>query len=350
MNSLASLIAVNLKMFWREPGTLFWAVLFPILMAWVLGIAFTTEKETIYNVHVLSEKGKIAQFKTLPDTLMAGEKIGPVTKIVVHYSNKEQAYTALKKGYTEVIIEEVNDRLVFHYDKGNPRAVSAYLLLERELQGKTRPAAEWKVAAISTVGNRYVDFLIPGLIALGIMNSCIWGISWTLIDLRMKKLLRRMVATPMKKPVFILSHFISRVILSSFEAVVLLLFAYFYFDITIQGSFLGLLVVYLAGVFAFSGIALCAGSRTSSSQVGNGLINAATLPMMILSGIFFSYQNFPEWAIPLIKVLPLTLLADSIRGIFTEGFGFAAILFPSAVLLFTGVAFTVAGLKIFKWY
>jgi ABC-type multidrug transport system permease subunit len=115
-------------------------------------------------------------------------------------------------------------------------------------------------------------------------------------------------------------------------------------------NFAALLLVFLAGNFAFAGLAVFVSSRTSNTEVGNGFINAIVFPMMILSGIFFSYHNFPDWAIPVIQMLPLTMLADGIRSIFIEGTGLVQVAPPILILTAIGALFFTAGLKIFKWY
>jgi ABC-2 type transport system permease protein len=182
------------------------------------------------------------------------------------------------------------------------------------------------------------------------MNSCIWGIGWNLIDSRIKKLLRRMVATPMKKSVFLTAHMITRFIVLFSEASILFVFARVAFGVVIQGSPLALLLVYLSGTFAFAGIAILTSSRAANTQVGNGLINAVVLPMTIVSGVFFSYHNFPDWIEAIVKFLPLTLVADSLRAIFNEGAGIKQIFLPVVILITTGALTFVAGLKIYKWY
>lgn len=245
-------------------------------------------------------------------------------------------------------IEVKDDSLIYHFDPLNPDAQLTHLTLEREISGGASSSAS--VRPLQTKGTRYIDFLIPGLIALGIMNSCLWGIGWTLIETRMKKLLRRMVATPMKKSVFLMSHIVTRIVLGGVETALLLLFAYLYFGTTITGSFVAFVMVFLAGLFAFAGIGILTASRTAKTETANGLINAVTLSMMILSGIFFNYHNFPDWAIPVIQVLPLTVLADAIRSIFIEAASLADVLIPIVILTITGLVTFVTGLKIFKWY
>jgi ABC-type multidrug transport system permease subunit len=108
--------------------------------------------------------------------------------------------------------------------------------------------------------------------------------------------------------------------------------------------------MFLAGNIAFAGIAVFVSSRTSNTEAGNGMINFVVFPMMILSGIFFSYQNFPDWSLPVIKNLPLTMLTDGVRSIFNEGAGYHEVALPVLILLIIGISFFSVGLKIFKWH
>jgi ABC-2 type transport system permease protein len=111
-----------------------------------------------------------------------------------------------------------------------------------------------------------------------------------------------------------------------------------------------LIVLFMAGNIAFSGISVLISSHTSNPEVGNGIINAVVTPMMVVSGVFFSYHNFPDWTIPFIRYLPLTMIADSFRSIFNEGAGFSDVWREAFVLTSIGTLSFILGLKIFKWY
>jgi len=182
------------------------------------------------------------------------------------------------------------------------------------------------------------------------MMSCMWGISYGIIEKRSKKLLRRLVATPMKKSHFLIALIAVRIVMNFIESSAILLFALIAFGMTIQGNLSALIMMFLAGNIAFSGIAVLVSSHTSNTEVGNGLINFVVFPMMVLSGIFFSYQNFPDWSLPVIRNLPLTMLTDGIRSIFNEGAGYHEVALSIIILLTTGALFFSAGLKIFKWH
>lgn len=347
MKSLYQLILIHFKTFFREPAILFWAILFPILMAWILGIAFANKGESLRTVYVTGEETKVVK---VSGEQVFGQGTGNISRVKFVRVSEEQAVQAIKRGIIAIYIEVRADSLIYHFDPLNPDAQLTHLLLDREINGVDEGSARTGIEQLQTVGTRYVDFLIPGLIALGIMNSCIWGIGWTLIETRMKKLLRRMVATPMKKSIFLSSHVLTRIALGGIETFLLLAFAYFYFDTSVTGSILAFIVVFLSGIFAFSGIAILIASRTSKTEVANGLVNAVTLPMMILSGIFFNYHNFPEWSVPIIQALPLTLVADSIRSIFIEAATLADVGRAIVILNATGLVTFILGMRSFRWY
>jgi ABC-2 type transport system permease protein len=362
LHSLWQLISVNYKEFLREPGILFWSLAFPVLMAWVLGIAFTKRAESVQTIAFVSSPAivtKLDQFLGESEKQTASKhpvfqktfdnKLGKLTFRLLPVTI-DSAILMLKRGETSLILLEQGDSIVYLLDPQNAEAKLNYLVLSAAINHDPLIYNSESVKILSQSGTRYVDFLVPGLLALGIMNGFLWGIGYTLIEIRTKKLLRRMVAAPMKKSMFIFSHFFSRLTLSAFEALVLFCFAWFYFRIQIQGSIPAFIMIFLAGSFCFAGIAILMGSRTSSSRVGNSLINVITLPMMILSGIFFSYHNFPEVVIPVIQKLPLTLLTDSLRSIMTEGTGIGENLPAMVILAGVGTICFFLGLRIYKWY
>ncbi len=362
LNPVWQLISINYKEFLREPGILFWSLAFPVLMAWVLGIAFTKRAETVQSIACVTSPG----IHTKLDTFLLGSersvssgryfyrntfstKLGKNIFRLIPVS-PDSAIVMLKRGETSLIIAEQGDSLVYRLDPQNTDARYNYLVLSAAIENKPADKTSGGVEVLSQQGTRYVDFLIPGLLALGIMNGFLWGIGYTLIEIRTKKLLRRMVAAPMKKWQFLFSHFFARISLSAFEAIVLYFFAWMYFRIQMSGSVTAFILVFISGSFCFAGIALLMGSRTSSSRVGNALINVITLPMMILSGIFFSYHNFPDVVIPVIRTLPLTLIADSLRSIMTEGAGIGESLPAVLILTAFGTICFILGLRIYKWY
>ena len=358
----------------REPGVLFWGILFPILMSLGLGIAFTKKADVLRKVAVINlsqnqvksiDTGTIYSFlnnsceRNIPSEkegykwkhVIKDEKLG--NSIFLFYDMSwDEAMKFLKRGTMNVLILDNKGTTEYHFDPMNPDAQLTYLKLRSILgEGETKTVtASSEIKPLTVTGTRYIDFLVPGLIAMGVMMSCMWGISYGLIEKRSKKLLRRLVATPMKKSHFLIALITVRITMNFIESLVLFVFALFAFKMTIQGDITALILIFLAGNIAFAGIAVLVSSNTSNTEVGNGLINFVVFPMMVLSGIFFSYQNFPDWSIPVIKMLPLTMLTDGIRSIFNEGAGYNEVAVPIMILIATGAIFFSAGLKLFKWH
>jgi ABC-type multidrug transport system permease subunit len=366
LKTLWQLISINYKEFIREPGILFWSLAFPILMAWVLGIAFTKRGEMIETIACVESpsitSSRLDSFLSTADKVTGlprrhhpefhksfKNKLGKITFRLITVSF-DSAMLMLKRGETSLIMQEQKDSILYLFDPQSAEAKLNYAMLFSVINHERLIYNTESVKVLTQKGTRYVDFLIPGLLALGIMNGFVWGIGYGLIEIRTKKLLRRMVATPMKKSSFIFSHFFARISLSAFEAFVLFFFSWIYFRTQIQGSVLAFVMIFLAGSFCFAGLSILMASRTSSSRVGNALINLITMPMMVLSGIFFSYHNFPDLVIPFIQKLPLTLLADSLRGIMTEGTGIRENIMPFFVLSGMGSLCFMLGIKIYKWY
>jgi ABC-type multidrug transport system permease subunit len=374
VKQLWQLIAALFREIIREPGVLFWGILFPILMSLGLGLAFTKKTDVIRKVAIInitetssaaSENSVVAGFlqKNCQKNVSASsdswqwkytirdEKLG--NSVFLFYKmNWDEAVKLLKRGTINVLLLGKNDSLEYHFDPMNPDAQLTYLKLSTIVgSGAVQPVpTNSEIKPLTVTGTRYIDFLVPGLIAMGVMMSSMWGISYGIIEKRSKKLLRRLVATPMKKSHFLIALITVRIAMNFIESSVLFLFALFAFKMTIQGNISALILMFLSGNIAFAGIAVFVSSHTSNTEVGNGLINFVVFPMMVLSGIFFSYQNFPDWSLPVIKNLPLTMLTDGIRSIFNEGAGYHEVTMPILILLAIGALFFSVGLKIFKWH
>lgn len=368
-SQLYRLLAANFTQLLREPAVLFWGIGFPILMAWGLGIAFTKQGDVSRTVAIVTHNSgeetgasdnsvfhtflrKNAVKKDNRYTLtLSNNKLGKVN-LTFRECSWNEAYTLLKKGNVTLIVEDHPKEVKYHFDPANTDAQMLFQLITGSLTYGTGfyGLHQSEIKPMTLSGTRYVDFLIPGLLAMGVMMSSVWGISYSIIDRRSKKLLRRMVATPMKKSNFLLALMIARLAMNLIEAGLLFLFAWLYFGTTIQGSLPALFTIFLMGNFAFSGIAILIASNTANPEVGNGLINAVVTPMMVVSGVFISYHNFPDWILPFIQYLPLTLLADSVRSIFNEGAGFAQIWMEMLLLTLMGVLTFITGLKLFRWH
>jgi ABC-2 type transport system permease protein len=374
-SQLWQLIIAHFKEITREPGVLFWGIIFPILMSVGLGIAFTKKTDVIRKVGIIenTEETKVSDGIS-PNLTGFLEKYGTVNEMTEKdsYSWKitlpddklgnsiflfyklswNEAMLQLKRGSINVVMLERDGQIEYHFDPLNSDAQLTYIKLNGIIgnQKALISGTNVSVKPLTVTGTRYIDFLVPGLMGMGVMMSTLWGLSYGIIDKRSKKLLRRMVATPMKKHYFLVALITVRFGMNLIESMLLLIFAIFAFHLKIQGSIPALILIFFAGNVAFAGISVFVSSHTSNTEVGNGLINAIVMPMMVLSGIFFSYHNFPDWSIPVIQKLPLTMVTDGMRSVINEGAGYPEIALPFLILMAIGLLFFSIGLKIFKWY
>jgi len=361
-NQLCQLIVCRFFETIREPEVLFWGIVFPVLISIGLGLAFMQKNESKFNIVLVGDN--ISSIDSL--LLIYGQKQVKNGQEIVTWSvtddilgntqfnfsrNRwDDAIVSLKRGEANLIITDSLLQINYNFDPRNEQAELAYMKLTELLKKPSnKNITQSQISPLTLKGVRYIDFLIPGLIAFGLMGSLLWGISYTIIECRSQKLMRRLIATPMKKSNFLIAIIFVRTIMNVIEALTIFFFAWLLFDIQIQGNIGALTVLFIAGNIAFAGISVLISCRTSKTEAGSGILNAVQMPMMILSGIFFSYHNFPEWSIDTIKLLPLTALTDGMRSIFNEGAGWLEIISPAIALSTFGIACFAAGIKLFKW-
>ena len=341
-SQLAEMTLARVKEFYREPGAMFWAFGFPVLLAVALGIAFRNRPPEAPRVAIESA----GDLSWLEDTL---KKEG--VQVVLRGSAKD-ARAALAEGKVDLVIRpEDQVRVTYRFDPANPSGRLARFVVDSAVQkGLGRPpAVVTEDEIVSEPGSRYIDYLMPGIIGMNVMGSSMWGIGYTIVWERKKKLLKRLVATPMRRSNYLLSYLLSRFIFLVIEVAALLLFARFVFDVTIQGSLVGVAVVSLLGLAAFSGLSLLVASRAQSIEAVGGWMNLAMMPMWLLSGSFFSYERFPEIMHPFVRALPLTAINDGLRAIMSRGAGLGGVGVELGVLVAWAVLSFAVALKVFRW-
>jgi ABC-type multidrug transport system permease subunit len=239
----------------------------------------------------------------------------------------------------------------FRYDDTNSEARSARLLAERALQQAAGVRDRVPVTAeiVHEPGSRYIDFLVPGLLGMNLMGSGIWGVGFAIVDARRKKLLKRLVASPMSRAEYLLSFVLSRLMLLLLEVTALVGFGALVFGVPLYGSLWQFGILCLLASLTFSALGLLIASRARTIEAASGLMNFVMLPMWVFSGVFFSYERFPEVFHPFIRALPLTAVIDALRANMLQGAGLEALSAELAVMgAWLGVSFFTA-LKLFRW-
>ena len=340
---LTQLVTVRFLEFWREPEAVFWVFIFPILLAAGLGIAFRERPPEVVKVGVLM---------TEPYAGAVSDAIARDSQLEVVPLDDSAGRYALRTGRIAVFVTPRSARAVeYWYDDTRPDARNARLLVDGAIQRAAgrQDAAMVRDRHVREPGARYIDFVIPGLLAMNLMGSGIWGVGFTIVEARRKKLLKRLVATPMSRAQYLGSFILSRLAMLVLEVGGLLGFGVWVFGVPARGSAAMLVLVTLLAALAFSAIGLLVASRVRTIEGASGLMNLIMMPMWIFSGVFFSASNFPDAAQPFIQALPLTAAADALRATLLEGASFAT-LSPELGILgaWLMVSFTAA-LALFRW-
>jgi ABC-type multidrug transport system permease subunit len=342
---LVQMIASRFREFLREPEVIFWVYGFPLILAVVLGYAFSNKEPTPPRVDVQATPDK-ARAEAIAQRLRHDDLADKALMVEVLPENdcKER----LQKGKTDLYLIVRGKDIEYVYDRTIEDSVkSRYwveaLLSRQYTEGIIGPREE------KGPGTKYIQFLLPGLVGINIMGGGLFGVGFVLVDMRVRKLFKRLMATPMRHSDFLLSLLMARLLFLLPEMASLLLVGYFGLGVPIRGSIFTLVLVIVIGAAAFASIGLLLGSRTEKTETMSGFINLLMLPMYLLSGVFFSSKRFPEEAQPFIEALPLTQLNNALRAVMLEGAGLWEVKWPITILLAYAVVSFGLALRWFKW-
>jgi ABC-2 type transport system permease protein len=340
LQPLLELTKARLREFYREPGMIFWVFGFPVLMAIGLGMAFRSQPPERPAVAILA-----APEHPLAQALVASQLVAPVLE------TEARALCGLARARYVLLLDLRGPEPVYRYDPmlRDARLARAYVDAELERAAGRRDLLAPRDEPQSVPGTRYIDFLMPGLIALNLMGSSLWGVGYSLVVARKRKLLRRFAVTAMRRSDYLLSYFLSRMVFLALELGVLVAFGVLAFGTKVQGSYPGLILFALLGAAAFAGLGVLIGARVDNTEVAQGWMNFIQLPMWVLSGAYFSNERFPDWLQPIIRALPLTALVDALRRIYNEAASLGQ-LWPQLALLsaWTLASFALA-VRTFRW-
>jgi ABC-2 type transport system permease protein len=344
---LGQLILARLREFYREPEAIFWVYGFPILIALALGFAFRNKPVEHITVLVQEVPGAEARTDAVVDALK------PDKRYDVTRADEATCRLGLRTGKTDlVVVPTSSDKgCEYVYDPTRPEGVLARGKVDDTLQraGGRKDVLLIVDQELTEPGGRYIDFLIPGLLGMSLMGGGLWGVGFATVDLRIRKVLKRFLATPMRKTHFLAAMIISRLFLLVPEVLVVLIFARLAFGVVVQGSLLAVGVLLFLGALTFAGIGLLVACRAQTLETVSGLMNLVMLPMWVLSGIFFSPERFPAAAQPFIKALPLTPLIDALRNVSLEGASLASQWVQVVTLAAWAAGSFLLALRFFRW-
>jgi ABC-type multidrug transport system permease subunit len=337
MSSLYQLTTVRFRLIVREPEAIFWIFIFPILLAMGLGIAFRNRPADALQVGATTTQ--------LTQALAADKGLTAATM------DEHTGTRALATGSILVLAIQTPSGVAYKFDDTNPDARTARLLVDCAIQtaaGRQEPVhAENNL--VHETGARYIDFVVPGLLGMNLMGSAMWGLGFSIVEARQKKLLKRLVASPMPRWQYLMSFLLSRLLMLIIEVAAFLGFARLAFGVPFRGSLLQLLFLCLLTSLAFSALGLLVSSRARTMEAASGLMNLVMLPMWILSGVFFSASRFPAVIQPIVRALPLTAAIDAMRGNMLQGMTLSQLTVPVKILATWLVVAFVVSLRIFRW-
>jgi len=336
-SSLFQLTITRFRLFLREPEAVFWVFIFPIILAVGLGIAFRNRPAEVLPVAATTPQ--------LTQALAADKGLRATTM-----DDRAGTY-ALATGTIQLLAIQTSQGVVYKYDDTNPDARIARLLVDRAIQSAAgqHDGVAVQNRLIHETGARYIDFVIPGLLGMNLMGSAIWSLGFAIVESRQKKLLKRLVASPMPRWQYLASFLLSRLIMLVIELVVFLGFARLAFGVPFRGSLGDLAFLCLLTSLAFSALGLLIASRAKTMEAASGLMNLVMMPMWILSGVFFSASRFPAIIQPLVRALPLTAAIDALRGNMLQGLSLPQLAVPVLTLLAWLVIPFFVALRIFRW-
>ncbi len=338
-SALVELTIARLKEFIRETEAVFWVFGFPLLLTLALGFAFREKPPDRIPVGVVEGLGAQAQMAALRKS----PALSP--RLYTEAAGRED----LRRGKISLLI--IGTPPEYRLDPTRPDARAARVEADDVLQAAAgrREAFVARETHVEEQGSRYIDFLVPGLIGMNLMGTGMWGIGFSIVNARLRKLLKRLVATPMRKSHYLVAQFLSRVIFLVIEVVVVVVFAWTVFGVRINGSIAVFALICLIGGMAFAGLGLLVASRARTLEAVSGMMNLVMMPMWLCSGVFFSYERFPDAARPFIRALPLTALNDALRGVMNDAMTLAQVTPQLANLVVWTAVTYVIGLRIFRW-
>lgn len=336
-SSLYQLTMTRFRLILREPEAIFWIFIFPILLAVGLGIAFRNRPADVLQVGAT--------------TTQLTQALAADTGLTAAAMSEAEGARALATGNILLLAVQTPDGVVYKYDDTNPDARNARLLADRAIQTAAgrRDAVHARNQLVHETGSRYIDFVIPGLLGMNLMGSAMWGLGFSIVEARQKKLLKRLVASPMPRWQYLASFLLSRLAMLVIEVLAFLGFAKVAFGVPFRGSLWELAFLCILTSLAFSAIGLLVSSRAKTMEAVSGLMNLVMLPMWILSGVFFSASRFPAVIQPIVRALPLTAAIDAMRGNMLQGVPLSRMVAPVCILLIWLLVPFAVSLRIFRW-
>jgi ABC-type multidrug transport system permease subunit len=328
--------ARNLE-FLRDRSTLIFNFLFPLALVIAFALIFGGQPRPIFKVDVIAPPGSALDAGLHP---FLGTRY--VDFVGIEPADLEATVRKVERHQVDLLLD-LRAAPRYWVNEDSPKGYLAEkLLLESAAGGATREP-------VSGAAVRYVDWLLPGILGMNMMFSCLFGVGYVVVRYRKSGFLRRLSATPVTALEFGTAQVLSRLLLTVSVTSMLYAALTLFIPFRNEGSVLLLLLIAVLGALAMISFGFMMAARFASEELANGAINLASWPMMLLSGVWFSLEGAPGWLQAAAKALPLTQMLDAARAVMLDGAGLAGVLpnlgwLLAMTLLFLGIA--AAG---FRW-
>ncbi len=350
MRPLWAMVKANLKMSVRNRTALFWNLAFPAIFILIFGAVFGRDTGIRVEVGVA---GTGSPFQASVEAAMRGSEV-----FIVETGSEATELAALEEGDRDVVLvfapaeAGAPPAVRLYYDQTDgPNAQIAVSTVRQVLLGQAGGENPLVIQeqAVSAEEISFIDFFVPGILAMSLMNSGVIGLSTAFVIYRERGILRRIKVTPFPISSFILARVMSQLIVAVAQSLILVGLAKLVFGLEIRGNLLLVLLVILVGALAFLAIGFAISGFARNAEAAASYANLVTFPMLFLSGVFFSIESAPAWLRPITRVLPLAYLVDALREPMTRGRGLAAIWIDLAVLAITFVVAMAVAIRFFRW-
>ena len=319
--------------FFRDRASLGWSILFPVLLLVGFAVVFSGDGKSVYKIGLLNTPDTNTEFMA--------------TKYIefVDYEEQELGLARLRQHKLDLLIDYENYQYWLNDSSPNGYLTEKLLLATNE-QGLN---VTWQKQQVSGKQIRYLDWVLPGILGMNMMFSCLFGVGYVIVRYRKNMVLKRLNATPVSALEFLSAQVFSRLWIVMCIASMIFIGCNFIFDFYMLGSYFDLFIIAVLGAMCLISLGLCIASRSESEELTGGLLNLATWPMMVLSGVWFSLEGSPEVVQQIALILPLTHLVEGARSIMTDGADLMAIKHHVLSLIVMTTIFMSIGVKTFKW-
>ncbi|UAB72772.1 ABC transporter permease [Vibrio sp. SCSIO 43132] len=325
---LAVLVARNYE-FMRDRSALGWNLVFPILMVIGFAFVFSDENKVLYKVGVIN---------------LSHETSTPFQELkyleFIEYKDGKNAELKLQQHKIDLLVD-FNQKAYWI----NQSSSSGYIV-EKLLLGQQPKFIKYTIDGKAI---RYLDWVVPGILGVNMMFSCLFGVGYVIVRYRKNSVLKRLKATPLRAIEFLSAQVLSRLVIVMFISSGIFLGSHLIFDFYMLGSFFTLFLVAFLGTSSIISLALLIACRSESEEFIGGMLNLISWPMMMLSGVWFSLEGSPQFIQEMTKIFPLTHMLESARAVMLDGAGIADIWGHLVTLALMTVVFLLAGAYFFKW-